>query len=199
MAESITEMIIPGTYIDVRAEGLIGVGGIATGNVGIAGTAAKGEVNEVKILSSFAEARDVFGEYDAWVNGSSGELTLVRALQQIFANGASTVYAVRTAATGYAAASRALIDTTGTVVTITSGSPGSWGHDIKVQVKAASQNGFRSFTTRACEYRRITPKCHQGHKRRHRADFSSQARNDWSSRSWQSACCPGWRAYFSSR
>jgi hypothetical protein len=142
MAESITEMIIPGTYIDVRAEGLIGVGGIATGNVGIVGTAAKGEVNEVKILSSFAEARDVFGEYDAWVNGSSDELTLVRALQQVFANGASTVYAVRSAATGYAAASRALTDTTGTVVTITAGSPGSWGHDVKVQIKAASQNGF---------------------------------------------------------
>ena len=142
MAESITEMIIPGTYIDVRAEGLIGVGGIATGNVGIVGTAAKGEVNSVKIFSSFADARDMFGEYDAWMDGSSNELTLVRALQQVFANGASTVYAVRTAATGHSKASRALVDTTGTVVTITASSPGSWGHDVKAQVKAASQNGF---------------------------------------------------------
>lgn len=142
MAESITEMIIPGTYIDVRAEGLIGVGGIATGNVGIVGTAAKGEVNSVKVFSSFTDARDMFGEYDAWADGSSNELTLVRALQQVFANGASTVYAVRTAATGYSEASRALVDTTGTVVTITASSPGSWGHDVKVQVKAASQNGF---------------------------------------------------------
>lgn len=142
MAESITEMIIPGTYIDVRAEGLIGVSGIATGNVGVVGTAAKGAVDEVNILSSFADARDVFGEYDAWVNGGSGELTLVRALQQVFANGASTVYGVRTAATGYAAASRALLDATGTVVTLTASSPGSWGHDVKVQVKAASRNGF---------------------------------------------------------
>jgi hypothetical protein len=137
MAESITEMIIPGTYIDVRAEGLIGVG-----NVGIVGTAAKGEVNSVKIFSSFADARDMFGEYDAWVDGGSNELTLVRALQQVFANGASTVYAARAAATGYSEASRALVDTTGTVVTITASSPGSWGHDVKVQVKAASQNGF---------------------------------------------------------
>jgi len=142
MAESITEMIIPGTYIDVRAEGLIGVGGIATGNVGIVGTAAKGEVNSVKIFSSFADARDMFGEYDAWVDGSSNELTLVRGLQQVFANGASTVYAVRSAATGYSEASRVLVDTTGTVVTITASSPGSWGHDVKVHVKAASQNGF---------------------------------------------------------
>ena len=30
MAEAITEMIIPGTYIEVRSEGLIGVSGIAS-------------------------------------------------------------------------------------------------------------------------------------------------------------------------
>jgi hypothetical protein len=35
MAETITEMIIPGTYIEVRSEGLIGVAGVATGNVGV--------------------------------------------------------------------------------------------------------------------------------------------------------------------
>ena len=142
MAESITEMIIPGTYIDVRAEGLIGVGGIATGNVGIVGTASKGVIDEAVILSSFAEAREVFGEYDAWVNGTSHELTLVRALQQVFANGASTVYAVRTAKSGATAASRMLSDSTGDVVSLTARSKGSWGHAIKVQVKPASQNGF---------------------------------------------------------
>ncbi len=142
MAESITEMIIPGTYIDVRAEGLIGVGGIATGNVGIVGTANKGKVDEVAILSSFAEAREIFGEYDAWVDGNSNELTLLRALQQVFANGASTVYAVRTARSSASAASRTLVDGTGDVVTLTAKSKGTWGHDIYVQVKAASQNGY---------------------------------------------------------
>lgn len=142
MAESITEMIIPGTYIDVRAEGLIGVGGIATGNVGIVGTANKGKVDEVSILSSFAEAREVFGEYDAWVDGNSHELTLLRALQQVFANGASTVYAVRTARSSASAASRTLVDGAGDVVTLTAKSKGTWGHDIYVQVKAASQNGY---------------------------------------------------------
>ena len=96
MAETITEMIIPGTYIEVRSEGLIGVAGVATGNVGIVGTAAKGPVDDVVILSSFADAREVFGNYDGWVDGGSDELTLVRALQHVFGNGASTVYAVRT-------------------------------------------------------------------------------------------------------
>ena len=40
MAEVITEMVLPGTYIEVRAEGLISVGGIVTGRVGIVGTAS---------------------------------------------------------------------------------------------------------------------------------------------------------------
>src|SRR4051812_2320895 len=106
MAEAITEMIIPGTYIEVRSEGLIGVSGIATGNLGAVGTASKGPVDELVILSSFSEAREAFGDYDAWAGGTSDELTLVRALQLAFSNGASTVYAVRTAHSSVASASR---------------------------------------------------------------------------------------------
>ena len=91
MAEAITEMIIPGTYIEVRAEGLIGVSGIATGNVGVVGTASRGPIGEVAVLSAFTDARETFGGYDPWAGGASSELTLVRALQQVFANGGSTV------------------------------------------------------------------------------------------------------------
>src|SRR6266540_6662394 len=104
MAAAITEMIIPGTYIEVRAEGLIGVSGIATGNVGVVGTASRGPIGEAVILSAFSDARETFGEYDAWVGGTQNELTLIRALQQVFANGGSTIYAVRCAAGGAAAA-----------------------------------------------------------------------------------------------
>jgi hypothetical protein len=141
VAEAITEMVIPGTYIEVRSEGLIGVSGIATGNVGVVGTASRGPVDEVVILSSFAEAREVFGAYDEWVNGSSDELTLVRALQEVFANGGSTVYAVRTASSGVGEATRACADTTGTVVTFEAATPGTWGHDVEVQILAAQANG----------------------------------------------------------
>ena len=44
MAEnfSLSELVIPGTYVRVRAEGLISVGGISTGNIGIVGTASEG-------------------------------------------------------------------------------------------------------------------------------------------------------------
>jgi Phage tail sheath protein subtilisin-like domain/Phage tail sheath C-terminal domain len=142
MAEAITEMVIPSTYIEVRAEGLIGVSGIATGNVGVVGTAARGEIGEPAILSSFAEARETFGDYDPWIDGSQDELTLVRALHQVFANGGSTVYAVRCAAAGAATATADLPKGSTAVVTLTATSPGTWASDVTVQVKEASANGF---------------------------------------------------------
>src|ERR1700710_3078461 len=98
MSEAIGEMILPGTYIEVRSEGLIGVGGISTGNVGIVGTAAKGPVDVVQILGSYGEAVDKFGAYDRWSAAANATpLSLVRALEQAFKGGASTVYAVRIA------------------------------------------------------------------------------------------------------
>jgi hypothetical protein len=136
-------MIIPGTYIEVRAEGLIGVSGIATGNVGIVGTANKGPLDKAIVLSSFSEAKETFGAYDGWRGGGPGEneLTLVRALQQLFNNGASTVYAVRVGA-GAAAAAIVLSDATGPVVTVTGATPGTWANEITVEVKEAASAGF---------------------------------------------------------
>ncbi len=68
MSESIAEMVIPGTYIEVRAEGLIGVGGIVTGNVGIVGTASRGPVGAVRTVSSLAEATDLYGLPDSFAS-----------------------------------------------------------------------------------------------------------------------------------
>jgi hypothetical protein len=142
MSETIAEMVLPGTYIDVRAEGLIGVGGISTGNVGIVGTASRGPVNEVKLLGSYAEALDTFGSYDAWptTGSTAGALSLTRALEQLFSGGASTVYAVRVAnvvgtmpsTTWNLTADVGGTDTT--VTTLTAKTPGTWGNDIKVTV-----------------------------------------------------------------
>src|ERR687888_2263354 len=97
MAEAIAEMVLPGTYIEVRAEGLISVGAIATGNIGIVGTAARGPVGEMVGIGSYAEAIDAFGAYDAFTSPTEADhpLTLVRALEQAFAGGAGTVFAVR--------------------------------------------------------------------------------------------------------
>ena len=66
MSESIAEMVLPGTYIEVRAEGLISVGAIATGNIGVVGTAARGPTKTVRAIGSYAEALDLFGATDAF-------------------------------------------------------------------------------------------------------------------------------------
>ena len=64
------EIILPGTYVTVRDEGLITAGRVVTGNIGLVGTAAKGPLNEVKIIGSFTEAKELFGDADPWQGGN---------------------------------------------------------------------------------------------------------------------------------
>jgi hypothetical protein len=138
------EMIIPGTYITVRSEGLISAGRIATGIVGVVGTASAGKVGHPVTLSGFAAAREIFGLPDDFGNPVDGAnaLTLTRALQHIYANGASTVIAVRVAKGTAAAASFAVKDGSDhTVAVLSAASPGTWGNDIQVSVSAAKTPG----------------------------------------------------------
>jgi hypothetical protein len=131
------EMIIPGTYIDVRAEGLISAGRVATGIVGVVGTASAGPVGVPVTLSGFANAREVFGLPDDFDRPQDGAnpLTLTRTLQHLYANGASTVIAVRVAKGTAKAASFALRDGEDhTVAVLTALTPGTWGNDIQVSV-----------------------------------------------------------------
>lgn len=145
------EVILPGTYISVRDEGLITAGRIATGYVGIVGTAARGPVNEVVQLASYTEARAVFGEPDPWQGGAQNELTLMRALELLFNNGASTVYAVRAAAAKPASgtdlsprASKLVLKTgAANLMTISARTPGTWGDAITVRVSAAGEKARR--------------------------------------------------------
>ena len=95
-------IILPGVYITVRDEGLISVGGVSTGNVGIVGSALEGTANAVVMLGSYAEAKQTFGpksgvDYSS-ANPGPDAVTLLKALEILFANGASTVYAVRAGA-----------------------------------------------------------------------------------------------------
>ena len=172
MTESIAEMVIPGTYIEVRAEGLIGVGGIVTGNIGIVGTAARGPVGEVRTLSSLADAYDIYGLADTFDPPRKDvALTLVRTLQQAFEGGASTVLAVRVAnLADDADAQAATLDVKmgdGTpAFTLTAkghldpkdrdkpkdqqkelaNSSGTWGQDITVKVSTDSATGLTRLT-----------------------------------------------------
>lgn len=156
MSESIAEMVVPGTYVEVRAEGLISVGGISTGNVGIVGTAGRGPVDTVVPVGSYAQAVDAFGGQDAFGSPRTATrpLTLVRALEQAFAGGARNVFAVRianatpTAATlpvrasgdreGFVLTARGATDDAGAEL---SGTSGTWGRDTRVDVVADTSSG----------------------------------------------------------
>jgi hypothetical protein len=102
MAEtfSLSELVLPGTYIRVQAEGLIGVGGVSTGNIGIVGTAQRLDENddpieitgETFILSDYEGARDRIGGYDPYADGD-GTLNLSRVVELLYRNGARTVFA----------------------------------------------------------------------------------------------------------
>ncbi len=142
MSESIAEMVIPGTYIEVRAEGLIGVGGIVTGNIGIVGTASRGPIGEVRTLSSLSDAIDLYGQPDSFsaprLDGSP--LTLVRTLKQAFEGGAMNVLAVRAANGDAEPATLDVASADGKAFTLSAkgsggdGSSGTWGQDVTVKV-----------------------------------------------------------------
>lgn len=149
MSESIAEMILPSTYIEVRSEGLLGVGAIATGNIGIVGSAARGPRNTVVQLGSYADAVEAFGAYDSFASPTlSGQpLTLVRALEQAFKGGASSVYAVRIANGDPAKASLA-VQAAGALpgFTLTAKEGGTWAHAIAVKLVDESTTGNPKFT-----------------------------------------------------
>ena len=130
------EIILPGTYITVRDEGLITAGRVATGNIGIVGTASKGPLGDVQILGTFTEARELFGEADDWMGGTQNELTLIRALEQVYNNGGRTVYAVRVAdgATSKAAEFQ-FKNGADDLVKLTAKTPGAWANDILVFIR----------------------------------------------------------------
>ncbi|HEX6558887.1 MAG TPA: phage tail sheath subtilisin-like domain-containing protein [Longimicrobiales bacterium] len=93
MAETFTlsELVVPGTYVRVSAEGLIGAAAISTGNIGMVGTAATAD-GETHLLGDFASARAGFGASDGYQNGA-GTLNLTRGLELAYRNGARSVYA----------------------------------------------------------------------------------------------------------
>lgn len=115
MAETfnLSEFVIPGTYVQVRAEGLIGSGGVSTGNVGIVGTARAPRLDEqgrpviennnpvfneeiygvTHSVPDYKEAVGTFGRYDKSTAAGTGQRNLTRGLELLFAGGARTVYA----------------------------------------------------------------------------------------------------------
>jgi hypothetical protein len=91
MSESFVtgDLVVPGTYVRVDSAGLIGAPAVSSGNIGIVGTASKGQ-GQTRLLSSYGDAAGPFGPYDAY---SAHTLNLSRALEVLYRNGAGTVYA----------------------------------------------------------------------------------------------------------
>ncbi|HOU39928.1 MAG TPA: phage tail sheath protein, partial [Promineifilum sp.] len=128
-----SEMILPGVYIEVRPEALIVPGRVSVNTVGIVGTANRGPVDTPVLLAGYSQAREVFGEYDAWDEDNPTALTLMRALELAFGHGATQVWAVRVA-NGAAAGSYVLQSDGGANVTLSANSPGEWGNALEVNV-----------------------------------------------------------------
>jgi len=144
MSETIGELILPGTYIEVRSEGLIGVGGISTGNIGVVGTANRGPLGTPQILGSYLEALDTFGDPDRFVaapiEGAAPSLTLTRTLEQVFTGGGSTVYAVRVANADVQTMSWTMSNAeVAALLRLEATSPGTWANAITVTLTAPSE------------------------------------------------------------
>lgn len=137
-----TEMILPGVYIEVRPEGLITPGRVTVGNLGVVGTAAKGPLSTPVLLGSYAEAKERFGSYDPWVDGLSDELTLVRALEQAYNHGATAVYAVRVGSAAAAKATYVLDSASGPCLRLQAKSEGTWGNELTVNLWNADANAY---------------------------------------------------------
>ncbi|NJL10233.1 MAG: hypothetical protein HC908_08850 [Calothrix sp. SM1_7_51] len=135
------EMILPGVYIEVRPEGLIIPGRVTVGNLGVVGTASKGEIGKPIVLGSYAQAREVFGSYDLWIDGNSNELTLVRALELAYAHGATTVIAVRVAS-GAKKSEYIVKSASGDSVKLTAKSEGTWGDGLSISIFDATEDAF---------------------------------------------------------
>lgn len=123
------ERILPGVYVNTHEEGLITTQPGAVNVIGIIGTANWGPINEVVTIGSFAEAVEYFKTDEAG-------LTLIKALELAYANGATTVRVVRIASTSAAKATKNLLSGSTPVIKLDAKHKGSYGNNISVTVTA---------------------------------------------------------------
>jgi len=135
------EMVLPGTYIEVRAEGLIAPGPFSAGNVGIVGTARRGKIasdgdpTSVYTPTNIGEARSIFGQYDSILAPEGPKaLTLIRALELAFANGAQRVFAARVANTSALPTIYEVEAGGGTFIRFESIAPGTGYNGAQIQI-----------------------------------------------------------------
>jgi hypothetical protein len=132
-------MIIPGTYITVRSEGLISAGRIVTG---WSEWWARLRAGRSPSRSHWAgsQTREIFGspgDFNQPEDGSN-PLTAMRALSLLHSNGASSIVAVRVAGGTKSTATFAVQDAQDrTVVVLTAATLGTWANSMQIKVEAA--------------------------------------------------------------
>ena len=122
-----SESILPGTSVQVLAEGLITAGSVATGNIGVVGTAQDGETGKVFLLSSLADAKKVFGD-------QTKDTHLMNALNLIYANGGRSVYAVRAGKEGSKSKVELTTTDSNTGLRLQTKEVGSNGNNFRVKI-----------------------------------------------------------------
>lgn len=140
--------ILPGVYPVIKAGDLVVSKPVSLNVLGLIGTANKGPLNTPILISSIQEAYETFGfpdEYDS--TAQMEELTLSRGIQIAFDAGASSIYAVRVASSSATKASRDIISSSGTCVTLTAVSEGTWGNELQYLVEIADGNTFMDYHT----------------------------------------------------
>ncbi|MEM9010931.1 MAG: phage tail sheath C-terminal domain-containing protein [Pseudomonadota bacterium] len=138
------QQILPGVSIEVRPEGLITPGQVSISTLGVVGTANRGPVEDPVIVGNAADARAIFGEPGTFDEDNPGDaLSLVRALEIAFDNGARDAIAVRVADSA-ATASFTVQSAGGDCCTLVASSPGTWGNDLGINVTTSDEDAVVS-------------------------------------------------------
>src|SRR5688572_9849004 len=93
MSETISfgGLVVPGTYVRVQSEGLIGAAAVSTGNIGIVGTSAVVD-GDTSLFGDFATAKAAFA-LPPGAPAPASPVNLLRSLELAYRNGSRSVYA----------------------------------------------------------------------------------------------------------
>jgi len=123
------ERVLPGVSVEVKSEGLITTTAGAPNVIGLIGTANWGPIDVVTTVGSFSEAVEIFGTDDT-------ALTIKKALELAYGEGATTVRCVRIGDGTEAYATKVLLNGATPVITLNGLYKGTYGNQISVTVTA---------------------------------------------------------------
>ena len=137
----------PGVYIEEIPSGSKPIEGVATSVAAFVGKAIKGPVAEAKLIQSFDEYNNVYGDI------ASESDTMGLAVQAFYLNGGKSAYICRLAGTGSSAANFAVLGQgtvqggTGTktakaVLKLSASSEGTWGNAVFFRIVKPDQNAL---------------------------------------------------------